>query len=125
MSALAKTAARLTAVVVFPTPPFWFARAIIFAMRSSGFPSNFPLARKLTHNEAEHGWILRFIGKVRQRMFHVSPTGLKGTRETLRPPMSFHVYEKGCQSGRRKAGYSTGLAECFGAGALQSIHHFV
>src|SRR5882672_7534741 len=34
MSKLASTAARLTAVVVLPTPPFWFAIAIILAIGS-------------------------------------------------------------------------------------------
>ena len=33
---MASEAARLIAVVVFPTPPFWFASAMIFAIRKKG-----------------------------------------------------------------------------------------
>src|SRR5687768_16199372 len=62
---VAITAARLTAVVVFPTPPFWFATAIILAIY---------LPRNLTHSRSDE---LQPCcppdGFIRQRgMFHVS-----------------------------------------------------
>jgi hypothetical protein len=50
-SAAARQEARLTAVVVFPTPPFWLAIAIFLprtdSLINNGFCYNFPLSLSL------------------------------------------------------------------------------
>jgi hypothetical protein len=38
----ASAAARLTAVVVLPTPPFWFAMAMMRVMRGAADPREMP-----------------------------------------------------------------------------------
>src|SRR5207302_2378980 len=85
-SAVARQAARFTAVVVLPTPPFWFATAMIRAKYS---PESENLAKstqgcKMFHVEQ------RFDGRKRaleDELFHVehSPTPPRWTRLELLP----------------------------------------
>src|SRR6056297_1255785 len=73
-SATASDAPRLIAVVVLPTPPFWFAMAIIRAMRCLGAPENGEIrdphgraSECATEYRAHHG----AGGRVKSDMFHV------------------------------------------------------
>ena len=99
-SAAARQAAKFTAVVVFPTPPFWFATAIIRAKRTPESENLAKLASgcKLFHVEQSltteycvpRDWFLNFhpLGFQRGQSFQAVPreTGFSLTRRLTRIP---------------------------------------